>query len=754
MYGRRLAIAIVLFALGVPISLACGPDFPWQLLSDRAGTLRGTPKNSFAFEAAHLVASPKDKLKAVEDAFPSSDSLAADLSKAESEGLSDQQAGWAQSIRLETSGDLAFQEGAALPLSVRLYTAGAVDFRRGNLSAATQRFQAILKLPANDQSRRATWAAYMVGRTYARAGEIDNASTAFQLTRILAIGGAPDPLGLAVASYGEEARLHLARAASYLTGPTPTLPAERRDDYRREIAAAVVLYAEQAARGSRSGINSLRTIAQLLFQPDPVHGSQTGWLDASIGDATVQRLLVAYVLAMLEDVPAYGEPMDAGRQFHRVEPNGAVRTLLWAISNGPGVAHVAGADRLAALAYRSGEYDLARQLADQTTGPLASWVRAKLALQQGDLKRAAAFYAEASKAFPPAGEPPVLDDGNVKLLTGESAVLALARGEYVDALDYLYPVARTYWGDVAYIAERVLTTDELKHFVDAHVPAPPQPKSADATDQTGVYYWLFQADPAVRLRDLLARRLVRDGRYKESLAYFHPPQGRHFRDQNIPKDVIEYAQALNEATGDWRSANRARGWYRAAVLARESGMEMMGYEGDPDYSGLDGEFDQGLGQSKPGFSFVTEVERSRFEASAANPYQRFHYRYIAAEDARHSADLLPPRSQAFAAVLCKATGWMMSSRMTNSRDDNAVKQLYHRYLKEGPYVPWAAHFGRSCPEPDFDGAARLWRVLLVRDTRHFVGHHRWEAGLTLALAMVAGALALVGLRRRWLRHAG
>jgi hypothetical protein len=179
-------------------------------------------------------------------------------------------------------------------------------------------------------------------------------------------------------------------------------------------------------------------------------------------------------------------------------------------------------------------------------------------------------------------------------------------------------------------------------------------------------------------------------------------------------------------------------------------MEMMGYEGDPDYSGLDGEFDQGLGQSKPGFSFVTEIERSRFEASAANPYQRFHYRYIAVEDARHSADLLPPRSQAFAAVLCRATGWMMSSR-----DDNAVKQqLYRRYLKEGPYVPWAPHFGRSCPEPDFDGAARLPRVLLVRNTRHFVGHHRWEAGLTLALAMVPGALAFVGLRRRWLRQAG
>src|SRR5713226_5596215 len=568
MYGRRLAIAIVCFGLSASIALACGPNFPWQLLSNRAGTLRATPRNSFAFEAAHLVAPPKDKLKAVEDA-----SL---LSTAESEGLSDQQARVVQSTRLERSGDLAFQEGAALPLSVRLYTAGAVDFRRGNLSTATQRFQAILKSPTNDQSPRATWAAYMVGQTYARAGEVDKAAAAFQLTRILAIGGAPDPLGLAVASYGEEARLHLARAASYLTGPGPTLPAERRDDYRREIAAAVILYAEQAARGSVSGVNSLRRIAQQVLQPDPKHDSQMDRLDACIGDATVQRLVVAYALAWLEDMPVYGEPIDAGRQFHQVEPNGP-RNLFWAMTKGSRVARVAGADRLAALAYGSGEYDLAQQLADKTTGPLASWVKAKLALQQGDLKGAAALYAEASKAFPPAGEAPVLEGGNVQLLTGESAVLALARGEYVDALEYLYPVARTYWGDVAYIAERVLTTDEIKHFVDAHVPAPlpPQPESGVATVE---YYWPFQADPAVRLRDLLARRLVRDGRYKEALAYFPPPQGRNFRDQNIPKDVTEYAQALNEATGDWRSINRARGWYRAAVLARESGMEMRSEE--------------------------------------------------------------------------------------------------------------------------------------------------------------------------------
>jgi len=56
-----------------------------------------------------------------------------------------------ESIRQQKSGDLAFQQGASLPPSVRLYTAGAVDFRNGELSAARQRFDAVLKL-----SRRVT----------------------------------------------------------------------------------------------------------------------------------------------------------------------------------------------------------------------------------------------------------------------------------------------------------------------------------------------------------------------------------------------------------------------------------------------------------------------------------------------------------------------------------------------------------------------------------------------------------------------
>jgi cellulose synthase operon protein C len=413
--------------------------------------------------------------------------------------------------------------------------------------------------------------------------------------------------------------------------------------------------------------------------------------------------------------------------------------------------HVRGADLFAAAAYGAGNYPLAREWADKASGPLASWVKAKIALQRYDLGDAAAYYAEASSAFPAVGQHSDLDDHNVKLLTGETGTLALARGEYVEALKYLYPVASTYWGDVAYIAERVLTADELKQFVDARVPAPAPTPSPAASDDTGLDTSVYDADPAAALRDLLARRLVREGRYQEALPYFHLPGDSHFQDPDVRQHVTDYARALHEASSSWRRVNRARGWYQAAVLAQASGMEMMGYEGAPDSFISDGEFDGGYGQTNPGRCFVTDGELSRFAATTPKPDVRLHYRFLAVDEAVHAADLLPPRSQAFAAVLCHATGWMMRTETITDDEEEAhalVRELYHRYLREGPHVPWALNFGRACPDPDFESAARLPRTLVVRHARHFVGRYRWQLGLSFSASLVALGAGLIWFWRR------
>ncbi|HKX08089.1 MAG TPA: hypothetical protein VJN67_07840 [Stellaceae bacterium] len=723
MSNRKFLIAAITVALGATVAIACGPDFPNQLLDNRAGTLSATPFNTFAYEAAHLAPAPKDDLKAVEFGEYQQTEAMANFAEAEAADLSDEQSATVKAMRDADSGEDALAKGAAVPAAVRFYTAGAVDFIKVDQEKAAERFRAVLDLPADDQQLRAVWAAFMIGRIEKQAGNADKAAEAFALTRALALKGAPDGLGLAVSSYGEEARLHFDRATA-LFDDKGALPADADAvaTYGRETAAAAALYAEQAARGSGSGVQSLRIIAeQVLDKPERIA--------ATVSDPLVQRLLVAYVLSHDYDVPQQSTQTDPNAPQPAARPNPLLITLVDAIEKN-GLDHPTGADRLAALAYETGRYDLAATLANKTASPLACWVKAKLALQKGDLAGAAGFYAEAAGAFPTIDATTSLENASAHLLTGESGMVALARGEYVDALDKLYPVASIYWGDVAHVAERVLTVDELKTFVDAKVPQPPAPAPPPSTDSdtsandSAATAAAAAGNPAAQLRDLLARRLARAGRYEDALAYYQDPA---IRDQ-----TAGYAKALKASEASKTRIEQARAFFAAALLARQSGMEMTGTEVAPDYFSTGGSFDFGFGQPKLEGAFITDGEHKRFEANAAISDQRFHYRYIAVDEVSRAADLLPPRSQAFAAVLCTATGWMMGTPGA----DEQVHNLYARYVQEGPYVPWAATFGHDCPEPNFDDAARThyWR-----DTRNFLSHYRWPVGITglILIALVA-----------------
>jgi len=92
---RQLVAACVIALFGASVALACGFDFPWQLLNNRAATLDTMPvNNSFAFAAARLLPSPKDELHAAEPEHTGGDETLADaLSQAEGAGLSSDEAG-------------------------------------------------------------------------------------------------------------------------------------------------------------------------------------------------------------------------------------------------------------------------------------------------------------------------------------------------------------------------------------------------------------------------------------------------------------------------------------------------------------------------------------------------------------------------------------------------------------------------------------------------------------------------------------
>jgi len=814
---KHLRIAV---ALAIPFSaavvIACGPDFPLQVLDDRAGTLKATPANSFAYEAAHLV-KPGDALLANESDSAPDPSGKPDA--ADAAFMTPAQLAQLQAVRALKDGDAAYAQGAGLPPAVRLYAAGAVDYLAAGDSGmrAQKRFQSVLDLPKADGDTRAVWAAYMLGQSHAGAmtgagnkpgEERTKAIQAYALARARAAAGAPDPKGLAVASYGEQARVFLVSGAA-LCGYTDFVNAMPCADEvsAADLKQAVRLYAEQAARNSNSGVQSLRTIAAWALS-DPERAQKL------IDDPVAQRLLVSYALARVGDMsgadstqPAeydtwgggYGYA-DAGRGGKDVKVNPVLPSLVAALQK-RGIANIPDADRVAALAYRSGWYELAQTLADKQRSALASWVRAKLALRKGDVAAAAQAYAEASKAFPQ--NDASVEPASLGLIKAEQSVLTLSRGQYVEAFDQLYNVTKAsqtrgkdgnlshplysdYSGDTWYLAERVLTVDELKTYVDAKVPATPVPAPPPVIPTTPdqPYYEWLSAHPAQQsdyLRRLLARRLVREGRVSDALPYFPDDQDWRYVDidENYYTDgkrslaawryratAKEYGDALHDAKHAWRAVTRAEAWYKAATLARRRGMDIMGYEEAPDYAGLDGMLAFGMGRMEvqdtprgdtskappvktpeqraaadlPG-PFVTEDERKRYAASESKPNQRYHYRNIAVDYIMKSADELPARSQAFAAVLCQGTGFVYY--------DAALAPVpYRRYVKEGAAVPFSADFGQNCAEPDFKAAGRFPYVQAWKKTRHWVATHRSATIVAAALALIAAAAVSAGLVRR------
>jgi hypothetical protein len=391
------------------------------------------------------------------------------------------------------------------------------------------------------------------------------------------------------------------------------------------------------------------------------------------------------------------------------------------------------ADRLAAMNYQQGDYASAKAFLEQAgDGGLAWWLRAKLAVREGDKNAAAAAYAKAAQAFPQNeswGERRTPDFDYETLqpkcrVEGESAILALQRGDYLQAFDQLYRSKGIYWFDAATVAERVLTLEELKHYVDTQVPAPP-PLSQQERDN------YVPLPVAASLRNLLGRRLLREGHYEQAQAYFDNDGLRH--------KARLYGEQRLAADSAWWPTRRAAALFNAAWTAREWGMDILGYELAPDYATFGGNFVLENAELKVG-PLVAEDEVKRQQASAAQPDQRYHYRFVATALASEAADNLPHTSQAFAAVLCEASGW------NSSLEEQSA--IYQRYVKEGPYVEWAADFGHQCPYPDFENADKRYVTQVTDAARSALRPYKTLLQVGGALAVASAALLLFNRRRK------
>ncbi|MXV37043.1 MULTISPECIES: hypothetical protein [unclassified Saccharibacter] len=769
---RTLTLSLFLLT-GTASVWACGPFFPEGLLFDRTETFAKTPNNGFVYELSQILPSIPHKEPELERS-ETDDQLIDTTLKALPPA---QHTLYNHLLTTAHSGDDAYAHGAALPEAFRLYVAAARDYhlwrshpRHDRSAAILERLTAITRLPATVSQPRLAWAFYMIGEVhahrqflhgYAFSTETDSAARAFQQTRQVVEAGAPDPLALAHQSYGEEAALFLNNGEKRCVWTDFFYSKPCADDVElSDLHHAIALYTQQQADGwiphddltpNDSSLDSLAVIAGWAL-------NSSSELSSLIQEPLTRRVLVAFALSDYSDSTA-----DAHQH------------LLNAFKNNPTLT-VENADQLAALAYHEGSYREASILASHSHSPLAAWIQAKIAIHDGHTKDAATFYDHAIQALK--ANPQQLSDDNITLLKGEHGILQLAQGDTLQAFNIFFNAVMFEPGqavtedatdaassmsstpdfdqlhdagsyssrselsaDLSYLAERILTVDELKTFIDRRLPQKSiLAQESDISSDIGLLY------------NLLARRLVREGRPEEALPYFytiaqaHPDASSSNPSYNVvlyPYDKTQaYIRALKKAHNSLDPISAAQGWFEAANIVYNDGMAIMGYEQSPDYvSSFGGSYAEGSGPTsvaqapmtpKESYddkvypTYTAPIETARYNASRPHPVDaRFHYHYRAYNLIRKASTLLPPHSQAFAMVLCQGIQWSLHD---GEQGSDVARNLYQRYIDEGAYGPFSASIGpykTRCAAPDFEGARYFDERAFGRKILRFFHLNRW-----------------------------
>jgi len=525
-----------------------------------------------------------------------------------------------------------------LPVEFDLYMQGAILYYQGRWTEAREKWEEVLGLPAENRRYRSTWAAYMIGKTLIYEDPA-LAKEWLEQVRDLAREGYADSIGLAASSYNLEARAEI-ELGNY--------------------APAIERYLDSYATGDETALVAIRLTTFRMF------GTDNEALLAAARNPRV-RELVSVNLDTSYDCSSYSgrsDPME--RWLNALETVGAV--------------DVETVDLLAWNAYRAGQLDLAQRWLEMSpeTG-LALWLRAKFAMRDGNLEGAADMLERALNAFPTNeiwfGEINWWSHGIADTTTiptrrilAELGMIRLTLGRLEEALDSF--LRGDYWMDAAYVAEDVLTADELIAYVDENWPWPGERPQVRRWNEPPPE---IPGDPpevvARRIRYLLARRLTRIGRVQEAREYY-PLEFR---------SILDTYLALLRMGGDTSRARseRAELLWQAAQIARYKGMELMGTELYPDDTMERGNYPiEDMAQLRAELPpvevryewFVTtyerftptseEIDRTRTISQEVQPEMRFHYRFIACDIAWAACELMPDESDETAYRLCVAGSWI------------------------------------------------------------------------------------------------
>lgn len=675
---RFISIAVystIILGLSTVIAISCSPNFPWQLFNNRKNTLLNLPPlYSFNQQIQQIITISETE----KQHFLSSNNIL----------------------------DPSKKNVKTCPQSDDTYKQAAVLYQNKQWPEAYTQFA---QLAYNSTPVQKICSTYTLGHIEKKLNRLEDSVQSFILTSYLVSQGAPDPLHLGISALGDAAGIILDQIGTRSLDKEGTIHWQIgpiKPDSLIQLERSINFYAKQALLGDQTGNSSLYNVLNGLTDPNNTNAKIL--LKQSLTSPLIRKLVVAYILN--KDY----EPFTLFSARKKNILSIFKEALLEQINFEDDLSN------LAAFAYQNNDIDTAEHLARQDWQKqkkgLDAWVLAKISVMKGNRSKAQEYYHQAISTM----HDTTIQQDERDRIQGEHATLTLAQGDYLQALEQLWPIRDIYWGDIVYLAENVLTLDELKSFTDKHT----FPSNITYEEKLAYTDDYTLENRSLALRNLLARRLIREKRFKEAENYFTNSKNKN--------KVNTYASLYHEMYHDFWSTNRAIAAWKAAKLMFKDGMELTGTDGYPDQS--PGIFAYGISQPNgpkytlENYKFSTPDEQKRTGVSWPIPNKRFHYRYIAVDYALYAASLIPERSQAYASILCQANGWMQQSSMfesfpftenklvvpNSSRHVSDAKFalatsqiLYNLYLKNGAYIQFAKNFGHQCPEPNFASITKL-----------------------------------------------
>lgn len=391
-----------------------------------------------------------------------------------------------------------------LPIEFALYARGAEAFRAEEYAEAAEFWRRILELPVDSRKYRSVWAEFMLGRAKLKLNE-DDAIQHFVRVRELAENNFPDPLNLAASSLGWQAQAAF-REKRFI---------DAAHLYERQLESNAVDH-------SASALSSLRYLGKVATWHRPIN------------------------LSLLEDPLMADLIVTTIRQGHDYAIEGERWTITLADVDHALMEH----DFMvtaAASDYRTGNYASATNVLANYTGEsiYASWLRAKLAVREGDLDTALEQYRIVTMNA---------EDQNLARAQSELGVLELGRGAYTEALDLF---RRSGWRrEAAYVAYSLLTINELESYVVDNDLSP---------DEESQAYSHSFAIPSIH--QILASRLAENEDWERALRYYATSE------RTVVESFLEWrSKALDTSLSE---QERADAYWNAANVLYTNGMSIL-----------------------------------------------------------------------------------------------------------------------------------------------------------------------------------